>query len=320
MSAAVAPRVVIADPLAPRGLELLREQLEVVVSTEPARLPIDLPGAHALVVRSRTQVDAALMDRGAELKLIARAGIGVDNIDVSAASRRNILVINAPLGNVQSTAEHTMALILALARRIVTADASLRSGAWRTGYHGMQLQGTRLGIIGIGKVGRKVAEMAKALGLDVVACDPYVPVEEWLALPARPVDAAELLATSDIVSLHLTLTEETRDLIGSAELAAMKPGSLLINCARGGLVDEDALAQSLQSGHLAGAALDVFQTEPPEGSPLLTAPNVILTPHVAASTREAQERVSTEIAVQVLDFFAGRSVAYPVNCTVKTED
>jgi D-3-phosphoglycerate dehydrogenase len=315
------PRVVVADPLAENGLGLLRQELDVVVAQEAEEVARALSDAEALIVRSRTQVTADLLDRGPALKLVARAGIGVDNIDVPAATARRVLVINAPLGNVQSTAEHTLALIFALARSIPSADRAVREGRWKKGYEGTQLEGKRLGVIGIGKVGRRVAALADAIGLEVVACDPYVPDEAWFSLPARRVDARELLTTADIVTLHVALSPETLNLIGADELATMKRGSYLVNCARGGLVDEDALVEALQQGHLAGAAIDVFRVEPlPADSPLLQFSNVILTPHVAASTREAQEQVSTEIATQVLDFFSGGTVAFPINPSVLRED
>jgi D-3-phosphoglycerate dehydrogenase / 2-oxoglutarate reductase len=320
MIAAQIPRVLIADPLAPNGLALLREWLDVVEANDHAALRSTISQSDALVVRSRTLVTDELLERGERLQLVARAGIGVDNIDVGAATNRGILVINAPLGNVRSTSEHTFALIFALARRVVAADRAVRDGTWKSGYEGMQLGGKRLGVIGAGKVGRQVAGMATGIGMDVVAYDPYLPAEVWPSLGLTPIALDELLDTADIVTLHVPLAEETRHLLGAPELARMKPGSCLINCARGGLVDEIALVQALTEGHLAGAALDVYEQEPlPEDSPLVTAPNLILTPHVAASTREAQMQVSTDIAVQVLDFFAGRPVAYPVNPSVLTK-
>jgi D-3-phosphoglycerate dehydrogenase len=314
-----APRVVVADPLAPSGLELLRERLEVVVPEGPAELERTLPTSQALVVRSRTRVTADLLRSGQELRLVARAGIGVDNIDVPAATERGILVINSPLGNVRSTAEHTIALLFALARRVVAADTAVRSGRWKEGYQGMQLAGKRLGVIGAGKVGAQVAAMAAGIGMEVVAYDPYLPSQAFAERGLRAVDLDELLATADVVTVHVPLGEETRGLIGAEELARMRRGSYLINCARGGLIDEAALAKALVDGHLAGAALDVFEAEPLADSPLLETPNTILTPHVAASTREAQLQVSTDIAAQVLDFFAGKPVAYPVNPTVLRE-
>ncbi len=311
-----APRVVVADPLAQNGLDLLRERLEVVVARDQEELRQIIPQSDALVVRSRTRVTADLLEQGSRLQLVARAGIGVDNVDVPAATERGILVINAPLGNVRSTAEHTLALIFALARRIVAADQAVRDGRWKTGYEGVQLAGKRLGVVGVGKVGSQVASLARALGMEVAACDPYLSGEIWVSLGLHGMDFHELLATSDVVTLHVPLTPETRNLIGAAELVRMKDGAYVVNCARGGLVDEQALAEALHAGRLAGAALDVFEQEPPEGSPLLSAPNAILTPHVAASTREAQAQVATDIATQILDFFSGRPVAYPVNPSV----
>lgn len=310
------PRVAVADPLGQNGVELLRQKVDVVEATDGDVLRETIPQSDALVVRSRTQVTADLLEQATRLRLVARAGIGVDNIDVNAATERGILVINAPLGNVRSTAEHTLALILALARRVVAADRAVRDGRWKAGYEGMQLSGKRLGVIGAGKVGRLVASLAEAIGMEVVAHDPYLPPEEWSALRLHPTELRELLGTSDVVTLHVPLTPETRDMLDDKALAAMKEGSYLVNCARGGLVNEAALVAALRSGHLAGAALDVFEDEPLQSSPLLDAPNTLLTPHIAASTREAQAQVATDIAIQVLDFFEGRPVAYPINPSV----
>jgi D-3-phosphoglycerate dehydrogenase len=307
-------RVLVADPLTQAGLDLLRRELEVVIATQQEALSEHIPGSEGLIVRSRTKVTAGLLDQAGRLQIVARAGVGVDNIDVEAATARGILVVNAPLGNVRSTAEHTLALIFALARRVPQADRAVRDGIWKDGYEGMQLAAKQLGVIGVGKVGRQVAQLAAALGMEVVAYDPYLPDDVWG--PLRRVDLPQLLATSDVVTLHVPLTAETRGLIGAEQLAQMKPSASLINCARGGLVDEAALAAALTEGRLAGAALDVFTEEPLRSSPLLAAPNLILTPHVAASTREAQAQVSTDVAAQVLDFFAGRPVAYPVNPSV----
>jgi D-3-phosphoglycerate dehydrogenase len=307
------PCVAVADPLASVGLDLLREHAEVVEASDMVLLRGALTRSDALIVRSRTQVTPELLDSGPGLRLIGRAGIGVDNIDVPAATDRGILVINAPLGNVRSTAEHTIALIFALARRLVSADHGVRDGRWKSDYQGTQLLGKRLGIIGAGKVGRQVAEMALAVGLDVTAFDPYLSSETWTSNGLQQIGLDELIETSDIVTLHVPLMEETRGLLGQAELARMKPGAFVINCARGGLVDERALADALVEGRLGGAALDVFVDEPVQDSPLLGAPNLILTPHVAASTREAQDQVAVDIAAQVIDFFAGKPVAYPVN-------
>ncbi|MDQ2741481.1 MAG: aminotransferase class V-fold PLP-dependent enzyme [Chloroflexota bacterium] len=311
--------MVIADPLERGGIDLLRQTLTVVEATETGRLEVEIGGAHALVVRSGTRVTNELLGRATHLRLVARAGIGVDNVDVEAATRRGILVINAPLGNVRSTAEHTIALIFALARRVPQADRAVRDGSWKNGYQGMQLAGKRLGVVGLGKVGKQVASMAAAIGLEVIGHDPYLPSSAWDDLPFRSQDLKTLLAVSDLVTLHVPLTPETACLVGERELHSMQRGSYLVNCARGGLVDEIALAHALQEGHLAGAALDVYGEEPLLSGPLLSAPNLILTPHVAASTREAQTQVSADIALQIIDFFAGRPVAFPINATVIEE-
>jgi D-3-phosphoglycerate dehydrogenase len=308
--------VVVADPLADGGLQLLRSQLEVLLPPDESSLRDAVPSSDALIVRSRTRVTSDLLEGARRLRLVARAGIGVDNIDVDAATERGILVVNAPLGNVRSTAEHTMALIFALARRVTAADRAARDGTWKTGYEGMQLAGKRLGVIGVGKIGRQVAAMASALGMEILAHDPYLPATAWPDLGLRPVPFDELLSEADIVTLHVPLLPETRGLIGAAEISRMKPGAYLVNCARGGLVDEAELADALASGRLAGAALDVFEREPVRDSPLLAAPNLILTPHVAASTKEAQAQVSTDVALAVLDFFAGKPPAFPVNPSV----
>jgi D-3-phosphoglycerate dehydrogenase / 2-oxoglutarate reductase len=316
VSALQTPRILVADPLSSHGIDLLRGHAEVVVAADAAELANGLPHSDALIVRSRTKVTADILAQGDRLQIVGRAGIGVDNIDVDAATDRGILVVNAPLGNVRSTAEHTIALIFALARRIPAADAAVRSGAWKSGYEGVQVGGKRLGVLGAGKVGGQVAALGVALGMDVVVYDPYLSEEAWRASGFHRVDLDELLSTSDFVTVHVPLVAETRYLIGRTQLDQMRAGSYLVNCARGGLVDSHALVEALTSGHLAGAAIDVFETEPPGDSPLLSAPHTILTPHVAASTREAQAQVSTDIAAQILDYFAGRPVSYPVNPSV----
>lgn len=312
-------RVVLADPLMPDAIELMRHDLTVIEALDAALLDVEIGTAQALVVRSRTKVTDELLNHAESLRLVARAGIGVDNVDVDAATERGILVINAPLGSVRSTAEHTIALLFGLARRIPDADRAVRGGTWKTRYEGMQLLGKRLGIIGLGKVGQQVATMASAIGMEVVAHDPYLPPRAWLDLPYPHLTLGEVLGTSDVVTLHVPLVAATYHLIDQHQMAMMRPGAYLINCARGGLVDESALALMLEQGHLSGAALDVYSEEPLRHGPLLNAPNLILTPHVAASTREAQRQVSTDIAIQILDFFAGRPVAFPVNSPVHEE-
>lgn len=310
------PTVVVADPLSPRGLDLLAEAATVVTAYDLAANPAPLAQADALVVRSGTQVTRDLLSHAPRLRIIGRAGIGVDNIDIAAATERGILVVNSPQGNVRSTAEHTLGLMFALARRIVRSDAAVRAGRWREGYEGIQLAGKRLGVIGAGKVGAQVIHMARAIGMEVVAYDPYLLPSSWQGLGAMPVTLDELLTTSDVITLHVPLVAETRNLIDAEVLSRMKGGALLINAARGGLVDEEALAEALRTDHLGGAAVDVFTHEPLRASPLLSSPNIILTPHIAASTREAQAQVTLDIVQQLLDYFDDKPVAHPINPAV----
>jgi len=304
--------VVVADPLSAAGLEMLAERFDVF-SPDPKSLNAVVGDADALIVRSRTKVTGNLLDAAPKLRLVARAGIGVDNIDVEAATERGILVVNAPLGNVRSTAEHTVALIFALARRVPQADSAVREGLWKEGYDGVQLAGKRLGVLGAGKVGRQVASIARGIGMDVLAYDPFLTPDDWRAIGLEQAGFEDVVRTADFLTLHMPLDPSTRGLIGAPELAQMKPTAFLVNCARGGLVDENALADALESRRLAGAALDVFASEPLRDSRLLSTPNTILTPHVAASTREAQAQVSLDVAEQVIDFFSGKPSAFVIN-------
>lgn len=260
-----------------------------------------LPRAHGLVVRSATKVRGDLLERASGLRVVGRAGVGVDNIDLEACTARGIAVCNAPAGNTISAAELTMALMLATVRRVGEAGASLRSGAWaRARFQGVELRGRTLGLVGAGRIGGAVAYRARAFGMHVVAYDPYLSDERAEEMGARRASLPEVLAQADVLSLHVPLTDDTRGMIGADAIARMKEGSYLINVARGGLVDEAALAEALTSGHLAGAALDVFEREPlPSESPLRAAPNLVLTPHLGASTAEAQELVATEVAEAV---------------------
>jgi D-3-phosphoglycerate dehydrogenase len=245
---------------------------------------------------------------------VGRAGVGVDNIDVEAASRAGIAVVNAPTANTLAAAEHTMALILALARRVAAADASVRRGEWRRAdFMGTELGGKTLGIVGLGRVGLAVADRARAFAMNLLGSDPLVSAEAAMTYGVRLVDVDELLAESDVVSLHVPLVAATRGLLDAARLASMKPGALLINVARGGVVDEAALADALTNGRLGGAAIDVFEHEPLGDSPLLSAPNTVLTPHLGASTADAQARASLEVVQGVLDVLAGRPATYQVN-------
>ena len=300
-------RVIVADPLLPEGFDILREASGITVEDHtqdnPDELTRALVGAAGLIVRSRTKVDADLMQAGSSLQVIGRAGVGVDNIDIGEATRRGIVVMNAPAANTYSTVELAFALLLGSARRVPEADASMRAGQWkRKELRGTQLAGKTMGVVGVGRVGGEMADRAQAFGMQVLAHDPYVTEERRneLALDMKPLE--ELLRVANIVTLHVPLTDENRGLIGRNEIASMPAGAILINAARGGLVDEEALAEALVSGHLAAAGIDVFEMEPlPDDSPLREAPNLVMTPHIGASTFEAQQEVSRQIAVFIRD-------------------
>ncbi len=310
------PTVLVCDPIAEEGLAVLEGRARVVDVCElgHGQLRDAVGEADALIVRSGTRVDAELIGAASRLRVIARAGVGVDNIDVDAATRRGIAVVNTPTGNTIAAAEHTIAMMLALSRRIPAADAALKSGRWaKSEATGRQLFRKTLGIVGLGKIGAEVAKRARAFDMSVLAHDPYVPDDVAAELGAEPVPLQDLLGRSDVVSLHAALTEESRHMIGAEELALMRPGALLVNCARGSLVDEEALVAALREGRLGGAALDVFETEPRPDPELVGLPNVVATPHVAASTHEAQALVAREAADQVLEVLAGAPPRWPVN-------
>jgi len=273
-------------------------------------------GWDALVVRSQTRVDAELLAAAAHrLSVIGVASVGTDRIDLAAATRAGVMVVNAPTGNTVAAAEHTMALMLALLRRVPAADASVRSGAWERGrFTGSELRHRTLGIIGLGKIGKAVARRATAFEMRVIAHDPYLTAEQATEHGARLVGLPELLLRADVITVHTPLTPQTRGLIGPAQLDAMKPGAVVLNVARGGIVDEVALAASLHGGRLAGAAVDVYSSEPMAAdNPLRDAPNTVLTPHLGASTTEAQDRVAVEMAEQLLEALSGLTPTYAVN-------
>jgi D-3-phosphoglycerate dehydrogenase len=308
--------ILISDPIAPKAIDWLRARADVTVKTGQSRAALlDGIGQYdALIVRSETRVDAEVLAAGARLRVVTRAGAGIDNIDVAAATERGIVVLNTPGANTISATEHTFGMLLALVRHIPRADAALRGGVWdRRGYMGTELRGKTLGILGLGRIGREVARRAQAFEMTVVAHDPFVPaaVAESLGLTVLPLD--EVLATADVVTLHLPLSDEVEHLIGADRLARMKRGAFLVNCARGGLVDERALYEALASGHLGGAALDVFEREPATDSPLFTLPNVVVTPHIAASSHEAQENVGLAAAESTLAALRGELVDNAVN-------
>ena len=310
------PRVLVADPIARDGVEVLERAADVDVCTglAPDALLDIIPAYDALVVRSETKVTAPVIEAGRRLQVIGRAGVGVDNIDITAATQRGIVVVNAPTGNTISAAEHTIGLMLALARHIPGADASMRAGEWqRAKFVGIELRGKTLGVIGLGQVGAEVARRARGLEMHVIAADPFVPEERARALGVELVQMEELLPRADFITVHTTLTQGTRGLIGAPELARVKPSVRLINTARGGIIEEAALAEAVRAGRVAGAAVDVFTKEPPDDWSLAQTPGIIVTPHLGASTAEAQERVAVDVAEQILCVLAGEPAVYAVN-------
>lgn len=301
-------KVLLSDKLAPEGVEILKQSGEIAVDSRPGLDPAELRkiigGYDALVIRSGTNVTADIVEAAKSLKVIGRAGIGIDNVDVEAASKRGIVVMNTPGGNNVTTAEHTISLLLAMARHIPQANASLRAGQWKRGdFLGTEICNKVLGIVGTGNIGSIVADRAMGLKMKVIAHDPFVTEEAAHRLGIELVSLDELYARADFISVHTPLTADTRGLVGTKAFAAMKPGVRVINCARGGIVDEQALLAALEEGKVAGAALDVFTAEPPgPDNGLVQHPRVVATPHLGASTGEAQLNVAIAIAEQVRDF------------------
>jgi D-3-phosphoglycerate dehydrogenase len=309
-------RVLVREPIAESGLALLESRFDVVEDSETDLSEI-IGGFEAIVIRSATTLDAALIERAERLKVIGRAGVGVDNVDVDAATRRGIVVANAAESTVDSAAEHAIALLLALARNIPQAHAALIAGSWdRQRFTGIELAGKTLGVLGLGRIGREVARRALGLGMRVVAYDPFVPADRFRELGVEPAAALEeVYAAADVLTLHLPLNDETRGLLDVDAFARMKDGVRIVNAARGGLIDEDALAAVIRSGKVAGAALDVFEHEPYAG-PLLELPQIVATPHLAGSTTEAQDRAGVVIAEQVAAALDGEVVRTAVNIPV----
>jgi len=300
------PKVLIADAISQRGVDELSRDgaLDVIVQTglSEAQLVDLVPQFSALVVRSQTRVTADVLKAGTKLRAVGRAGVGVDNVDVETATRRGVIVLNAPGGNTVSTAEHAFSLLLSVARKIPPAESSVRAGKWdRKSFEGVELYNKTLGVIGMGRIGSELSRRAIAFGMRVIAYDPYLSATRARSLQVELVEELDdLLASADFISLHTPLTAETHHIVDGTRLQKTKRGVRIINCARGGLIDEAALAKALQDGHIAGAALDVFETEPlPADSPLRNAPNLVLTPHLGASTAEAQESVGIEIAQSI---------------------
>jgi D-3-phosphoglycerate dehydrogenase / 2-oxoglutarate reductase len=313
------PRVLICDQLESAGLDILK-RAGIELDNRPGLKSLDLAAAlHAAdgaVVRSGTRLTADLLDNPGKLRCVVRAGVGVDNIDVPAATRRGVIVMNTPSGNTVSAAEHTIALLLAVARHVPAADASMKAGKWDRGkFLGTQVAGKTLGVIGLGRIGREVARRAVGLDMKVIGFDPLVTPEKAAEFGIKAVGSKdELLPRCDFLTLHIPLLSDTKDFIGARELALLPHGARLLNVARGGVVNEKALADALASGHVAGAGLDVFEQEPtPADNPLLKAPNVVLTPHLGASTVEAQEAVAVEAAHLLVDFLTRGVIQCAVN-------
>ena len=316
--AAQAARILVADPIAADGVDRLRAAGHVDVETglTSEQLIERIPAYDALVVRSETKVTADVLAAATRLRVVGRAGVGVDNIDLDAATHHGVLVLNAPTGNTIAAAEHAVAMMLALARNIPAADASLRAGRWeRSRLMGVELRERTLGLLGLGKIGFEVARIAgEGLRMRVIAHDPLVTTDRAEQAGAELVDFDTLLAESDVLSVHVPLTDRTRGVIGAAELRRMRPGARLINVARGGIIDETALAEAVRGGVIAGAAIDVFTKEPvPEGHPLIGVDGIVVTPHLGASTAEAQVNVAADVADQIVEYLRGGSPRYAVN-------
>lgn len=314
----MAPRVLVTEQLAPRGLDALSEagfDVDERLGLSPEQLIDAVKGAAALIIRSATRVTGEVLDAGTDLVVVGRAGIGLDNVDVEAATRRGVMVVNAPQSNVLSAAEHTVALMLAQARNIPQANADLKAGAWnRSRWEGVELHGKTLGIVGLGRVGVLVAQRALAFGMRLAAYDPYVSAERARQIGVQLVgDLGELVAEADFLTIHLPKTRETVGLIDAEMLARAKPTLRLVNTARGAIVDENALADAVREGRIAGASLDVFAAEPTTESPLFALDHVVVTPHLGASTAEAQDKAGITIAEQVVLALNGDFVPFAVN-------
>ena len=313
------PRVLISDALSPAAVAIFEDR-GVKVEFQPGlgkdkeKLAETINGFDGLAIRSATKVTAKILERAKSLKVIGRAGIGVDNVDIPAATARGIIVMNTPFGNSITTAEHAITLMLSLARQIPEADASTRAGKWeKNKFLGVEMFGKTLGIIGCGNIGSIVADRAIGLRMKVIAYDPYLSAERALDLGVGKVELEQLLRRADFITLHTPLTDKTRNIISRESLALTKKGVRLINCARGELVDEAALFDALTAGHVAGAALDVFVEEPATASPLFALPNVVCTPHLGASTTEAQENVALQVAEQMSDYLIRGAITNALN-------
>ena len=310
-------RILVSEEIAAGGLDRLRaagHTVEVCLDLTPATLPAALEGVQALIIRSATQVTAEVLEGARDLMVVGRAGIGLDNVDVEAATRRGVMVVNAPQSNIISAAEHTMALLMAVARNVPQAHAALKAGRWeRARWEGVELADKTLGIVGLGRIGKLVAERAAGFGMRLVAYDPFVSAERARQMRVEMLSLEQVVEQSDFVTIHLPKTKETKGIINAGLLKRAKPSLRVINVARGGIVDEADLADAVSSGRIAGAALDVFDVEPCTESPLFALDNVVVTPHLGASTREAQDKAGDTIADMVLLALAGDFVPFAVN-------
>src|SRR5213083_113138 len=314
-------KVIVADKISDRGVQLLKEQPGWnVVMTANDSLKAEIADADALIVRSATRVTAELLDKAPRLRVVGRAGVGVDNIDLDAATRRGVLVMSTPGGNAISVAEHTFALLLALARQVPKLDSAMREGRWEKSSSGAEVRGKTLGLVGLGRIGSEVASRAEAFDMRVVAYDPFISEAAARELSVELVPLDQLLAECDFISLHTAVSPQTRDMINALSIAKMKKGVRIINAARGELINEADLAAAIKGGHVAGAALDVFAEEPPKNCPLIGLPNVITTPHVAGSTAEAQEELGTQVALQIRDYLVEGVIRNAVNLPALSPD
>ena len=311
------PRVLISDKMDPNAAKILEErgcQVDVITGETPEQLIARIGDYDGLAIRSSTKVTKAVLDAAPNLKVIGRAGIGVDNVDIPAASAQGVVVMNTPFGNSITTAEHAIAMIFALARQIPEANAQTQAGKWpKNDFMGVEVTGKTLGLIGAGNIGSIVASRAIGLRMKVVAFDPFLSNERAVEMGIEKVELDDLLKRADFITLHTPLTDQTRNILSKENLAKSKHGVRIVNCARGGLIDEVALKEALDSGHVAGAALDVFQTEPAKDSPLFGTPNFICTPHLGASTNEAQVNVALQVAEQIADFLVNGGVTNALN-------
>lgn len=309
-------KILVSDPISDQGIEILRKEFEVDISTglKPEELIKKIKDYDALIVRSETQVTKDVIKAGQKLKIIGRAGVGVDNIDVNAATERGIIVVNAPEGNTISAAEHTIAMMMAMSRNIPQANASLKGKKWdRKKFMGVEVRGKVLGVVGLGRIGAEVAKRAQGMEMTILAYDPFISPDRANELGVELTTVIDIIKRADYITVHTPLTKETKDLINTKEFAVMKKGARIINCARGGIINEEALANAVKDGIVNSAAIDVFVKEPPFESPLIDLDRVIMTPHLGASTEEAQINVAVSVAEQIVNSLKGLPVKNAIN-------